>query len=826
MLTVLAHFLTTTFSRSFSRSCASLLTPLGYLRHVGCGLLLVAFLLSNSAAAQNTISGNITDGAAPIGWANVVLFGADGKLVAATVSTEAGSFALTAAHGTYKLRVSFLGFTDWEQDVPLSKSLTIAPIVLQPSTASLQEVVVVGRKKLVEYQTDRVVFNVENSVAAVGGDAVGALAAAPGVLVRNGSISMLGKGSARVMVNGRLLELSGEELVAYLKSIPASSIRNVEVITNPPAQYEASGDGGLLNINLKQGPTNAWQNTTTLAYEQNSFGAATLQNNLVYSKDKLRLTLSASGKQGNTRVKQRLDTYYPAGSWELRYAARQQTGTAAGQLALDYDLTQHTTIGLQYAGSSTSAPSSQDHTRIGLFNPAHTLDSVLMITGTRLVRTNSHAANAHVVTVLDTLQRRISLDADYFSYCSEVDNRFASASFSPAQEFLNPNLAAQNISGQQIQNFSGKVDVEHPLKWARLSYGAKVSLIQSRSALQYYNTRPARPILDPSQSNSFEYREQTQALYLSGTRRLSTHWNLQLGLRLEQTQTRGYSATLDQRTTNDYLKAFPSAYLTYQPSENQQMQATYGRRVNRPGFALLNPFRSYINSTSYSEGNPFLQPSFVDNLELTHTFREALRTTAFLSRTTDGFGPVFTANPTTNTLVISRQNYFRELAFGLGTTYSATPTSWWQTHNTLYLLGSRSRFTGALAAVPRNTPQLYAATSHTFTLSPTTKLQADYTYSSPVTRGLYTTGYLAGLNLAWQQRLFRNRVQATLLLNDVFNTAYLKDYTSTVNGVKQVYSENNSSRFVRLSLSYDFGNRQLKVAPREFGNDAEQRRTN
>ncbi|TGE28710.1 outer membrane beta-barrel family protein [Hymenobacter metallicola] len=823
MAASLHPFLTTGFSRCFRPFLFSLLG----LRRVGLCLLLLALLLPELAAAQSTVSGTVTDGTAPIGWANVVLFDPAGKLAAATVSTEDGGFTLTAASGTYRLRVSFLGCTDWEQDVVLTTSLAVGPIVLQPRKLTrLQEVVVVGRKKLVDYQADRVVFNVENSVAATGGDAVGALGAAPGVLVRNGSISILGKGSARVMVNGRLLELSGDELVAYLKSIPASSIRNVEVISSPPARYEASGDGGLLNINLKQGLANAWKNTTTLAYEQNAYGAATLQNNLVYSKDKLRLTLSASVKQGHSQGKQTLDTYYPSGPWELRYEAKQRVGNAAGRLALDYDLSKRTTIGLQYAGSSTAAPSSQDHTQINVLTAAHTLESVLLVVGARQVRTSSHAANAHVVTVLDTLQRKISLDADYFTYRTDVDNRFTSTSLSPAQEYLHTSLAVRNISGQQIQNFSAKVDVEHPLQWATLSYGAKVSLLQSRSALQYYNTLPAAPVLDPNQSNSFEYREQTQALYLSGTRRLSTRWSLQLGLRLEKTHTRGYSATLAQSTTTNYLKAFPSAYLTYQPTANQRLQATYGRRVNRPGFALLNPFRSYINSTSYSEGNPFLQPSFVDNLELTHTLRETLRTTAFLTRTTDGFGPVFTASSATNTLVISRQNYFQEVTLGLGTTYSATPTAWWQTQNTVYLLGSRSRFSGELAATARNTPQLYAATSHTLTLSPTTKLEIDYTYSSAVARGLYTIGYQAGLNLACQQRLFHNRVQATLLLNDVFNTAYLKDYTSTVNGIKQVYSENNSSRFVRLSLSYDFGNRQLKAASREFGNDEERKRTN
>lgn len=791
---------------------------------IRCYVLLLGWLLPFWAAAQSTtVSGKVTDATAPIAWANVVLFSPDGQLVAATTTKENGTFELEAGQGIYKLKVSFLGFADWEQNLQLKQATTLGTIVLRASATGLQEVTVVGQKQLVEYQPDRVVFNVENSVAATGGDALGAIGAAPGVLVRNNTVSLLGKGAARVMVDGRLLELSGEELVAYLKSIPASSIKNVEVMTNPPAKFEASGEG-LININLKKGLANAWKNTTTLAYEQNRYGAYALRSNFLYNKNKLRLALSAGGKLGNTNVNQTLDTRYPRGPWELRYAARQREDNISGQVAADYDLTPRTSVGGQYAGSS-AAPTSRDYTVISILSPSRMLDSLLVNRGIRRVGTNSHAYNAHLLSVLDTLQRKVSFDADYFTYDSKIDNGFGAEAFSPAGKFLNTNLAARNISHQQVNNFSAKADVEHPLKGLNLSYGAKVSLIDSKSGIQYYNTLAETPVLDPDRSNAFEYREKTQALYVSGVRSITTKLSLELGLRLERTQTRGYSATLNQRNANEYLKLFPTAYALYKPDETHRWQATYGRRVTRPGFGILNPFRSYLNSTSYSEGNPFLQPSFTDNLELTYAY-QAFRTNAFVSRTNDGFGPVFRSFPATNTLVISRQNYFDEYAYGLGESHTANPTRWWQSQSQLYVLGSKSRFVTDIAATPRNSLQLFGSTSNTFILGKATKLQVDYTYSSPFTKGLYRLGYLAGLNLGAKQGLFHDRVQVSVLLNDVFNTNYLKDYTSTVNGVEQVYSENNRSRFLRFSLAYDLGNSQLKAKQRDFGNDDERQRTN
>ena len=395
--------------------------------------LLCWLLLPRWATAQGTLSGTVTDGAAPVAWANVVLFDASGQLTTATVTTERGDFTLRAAPGAYRLKVSFLGFTDWEQAVALTPVTARVAIVLRASTSTLRGVTVRGQKSLVDYQPDRVVFNVENSVSAVGGDAVQALSAAPGVLVRNNTISLLGKGGVRVLVNGRLLELTGEELVAYLKAIPASSIRNVEVMTNPPAKYEAGG-GGLLNINLKQGAADSWKNSTTLAHEQNTYGALALRNNVVYNQRKVHVAGSAGGKRGSSQVKQTLTTAYPSGPWDLRYVARQREDNASAQLALDYDLTPRLVVGGQYAGNY-AAPSSQEYTAIGIFSPPSALDSLVRNTGARRVRTTSHAYNAHLVRTLDTLQRQISADGDYFAYTSELDNAFVANVFTPDERF-------------------------------------------------------------------------------------------------------------------------------------------------------------------------------------------------------------------------------------------------------------------------------------------------------------------------------------------------------------------------------------------------------
>jgi hypothetical protein len=273
------------------------------------------------------------------------------------------------------------------------------------------------------------------------------------------------------------------------------------------------------------------------------------------------------------------------------------------------------------------------------------------------------------------------------------------------------------------------------------------------------------------------------------------------------------------------LKLFPTFYASYKQNENNSFSLNYGKRINRPRFDLLNPFKVYINSNSYSEGNPFLSPSFSDNFELAHSYKEILRTSIFMNVITNGYGVVFTSIPKTNTQIVTRENYFKGLNYGVGESYSAGFADWWQSENSLYFLGSKTEFIKDINATPSNSLQIDFSTNNTFILGKTTKLQIDFSYSTPFKSGLYEVGYMSSFDIGFKQDLFNKTLQVAFLANDIFNTSYLKDFVSVVNGVKQVYSQNESSRFVRLSMVYNFGNKKINVKERNFGNQEERKRT-
>jgi hypothetical protein len=787
---------------------------------------LILLVLPLFCLAQSTLrlKGKITSETTSLEWADVSIINAEGKIIDGTTTKQDGSFEMNIKSGFYKIGINLLGFTDYEKEFLLEKDTDLGVIILKENTTKLGEVVIQSKKKTIEQKTDRLVYNLENNVTTTGGDALGAINTAPGVVVKNDLIMILGKGTSRVMIDGRLIELTGEELNNFLKSISAGDIKNIEIISNPPAKYEAEGTGGLINIIMKKGVRDSWKNTTTASYDQNKYGIYTLRNNFFYNKNKFRFSASANGKTGYKNADESLKMYFPDGLSKMNSTTKVKDENLSGKLALDYDFSKSTTIGIQFLNDRNNPDFGSD-IRIEKYNVQNELKDVTLNKSFTDKGSKNQTYNVHLITKLDSLNRKLSFDVDYFNYSSKFDRDFIANNYTPDMQFVDVNQAGRNISNQDIDNWSFKADMEHPFKALNLSYGAKMSFTNSVSDVLFYNNATGTPELDQNQSNRFKYTENNQAVYINGDKKINEKWNLQMGLRIENTQTSGFSETLNQENVNDYLKLFPTFYASYKKNENNSFSLNYGKRINRPRFDLLNPFKVYINSNSYSEGNPFLRPSFSDNFELSHSYKEILRTSIFMNVITNGYGVVFTSIPETNTQIVTRENYFKGLNYGVGESYSASFADWWQSENSLYFLGSKTEFIKDINATPSNSLQIDFSTNNTFILGKTTKLQIDFSYSTPFKSGLYEVGYMSSFDIGFKQDLFNKTLQVAFLANDIFNTSYLKDFVSVVNGVKQVYSQNESSRFVRLSMVYNFGNKKINVKERNFGNQEERKRT-
>ncbi|SFC81152.1 outer membrane beta-barrel family protein [Flavobacterium phragmitis] len=787
--------------------------------------LLIFLVLPLFCLAQSfKLKGKIASEKTPLEWADVSILNSEGKIMDGTTTQKDGVFEMNLKKGSYLIEITLLGFTDYRKEITVEKDIDLGTIIMIETATNLGEVVIQSRKKTIEQKIDRLVYNPENNATTAGGDALSAINTAPGVVVKNNAINILGKGVSRVMIDGRMVELTGEELNNFLKSISASDIKNIEIISNPSAKYEAEGDGGLINVVMKKGARNSWKNTTTASYDQNKYGIYALRNNFFYNKDKFRFSASINGKAGYRNLEETLDMYFDEGPSKMKAVTKFNEESLSGKLALDYDLSEKTTIGFQVLKDKNN-PDFDSDIRINNYNAQNELSNYILNESFLDRKSGNQTYNLHLITKLDSLNRKLSFDVDYFSYNSKFDRDFIADNYEADGTFVGVNQSGRNLSNQDIDNVSFKADMEHPLKELNLSYGAKVSFTKSNSDVAFYNTITGIPELDLNQTNQFRYTENNQAVYINGDKKINEKWNFQLGLRLENTQTKGFSETLNQETINNYFKLFPTFFASYEKNENNSFSFNYGKRIRRPGFSMLNPFRVYISSNSYSEGNPFLKPSFSDNFELAYSYKKIWRTSIFLNAITDGYGVIFTSNPETMTQIISRENYFKGLNYGIGETYSVSFADWWESENSLYLLGSDIKFIKDINATPVNGLQLDFSTNNSFSLGKTTKLQLDFNYTSPYKSGLYDTGYTSSLNIGFKQDLLNKAMQISFLINDIFYTSYLKNDVSIVNGVKQVYSQKESNRFARLTVVYNFGNNKINVKERAFGNQDEKKRT-
>ncbi|GGG92158.1 TonB-dependent receptor [Polaribacter pacificus] len=771
-----------------------------------------------------TITGKVADKTEAIPYANVVITDANQKIITGTTTDDTGFFSLKVKAGTYKLTVSFIGYKNVTREVNLTKDIHLGTILISESEALLDEVVIQFTKRILERKIDRLVFNVSQSIAATGGNGVDILKITPGVQLQNGTIQILGKGASRVLINDRISPLQGDELVSFLSGLNANDIEKIEVITNPPAKYEAAGNGGLINIVLKKGVQNSWRNSSTLTYNQNSYNFTTLTNNFFYNKNRISFSANLNASKGSFENNEGLQIHYPNNFWDIDVRSKMGKDQFSGRFLVDYALSAKTTFGLQYLTTSNT-PKDLGTTISSIFDANNNLEKKLINTGVNNVNTKNHTLNFHLITQLDSLGKRISLDADYFTLNSKRDRDFVTESYFANGNFEGLNSAAINNANQKIENFSTKLDVDLPLKKIHVSFGAKASFTKSLSDVFYYNTISGTAVLDASRSNKFTYHEDNLAAYVSGNTQLTNKLQMQFGLRLENSKTEGLSTQVNQTNANEYTKLFPTLYFSYTKNDYHNFGFTYGRRINRPNFTHLNPFRYYINDKSYSVGNPFLQPTFSDNFEFSHVYKNKFHTSVFVNYISNGFGTVFTSDIANQTQIITRENYFTQYNYGITESFSYAKVSWWKSQNSINLLGYQTRFIKDFGSQPKNGMRLYLTSNNTFTLAENTKLQLNSWYSSKHNSGLYSLGEMFDLSFGLEHHFKKSNVKMSLFFNDVLNTTSLNNYVSTVNGVEQVYKQNESSRNFRLSLSYDFGNKKVQVKNRDFGNDDELRRS-
>ena len=790
--------------------------------------LVLLLLISFSGYSQHSIIGKIVNEQnLPLEYSEILLQTLDSTLVKAEISNEKGDFVLDdIQEGNYILQIKHFSQIVYSTDLKLEADLNLRTIVSTKSI-SLDEIVIQNTKPLIERKIDRIVFNVSNSTSATAGNAFDALRLTPRIKIQNDEISMIGKGSLLVMIDDRLVKFSGEDLAIYLKSLSSDDLKSIEVIANPPAKYSAEGNSGLINIVTKQGRKDAWNASAKTTFQQATYDKEYFSGTFNLQKGKFQVNSALNYSNGSTAAQEITRIDFPNLLWREESNRRDFSDGYSGRVGLEYKINKKLSTGATYSfGKRDLTLKEIDKTDL-YSTSTSVLDSLIFTNARDMRNTKMNSLNYHLVYEIDTIGRKLTLDFDSFNFNNNSAREFDSQSYFPSFQAISGDNETGRSSGfQDIQNYSVNLDMEHPTKWVNLNYGGKVYFTETNNNSEYYTVENNTEILDNTVSNEFYYKENTQAAYISGTKKLSEKWESKVGLRYEFTQTTGFSKSQNQTNKKEYAKLFPTFYLSYTPSEDHAFTLEYSKRIGRPNYHNLNPFRIVSNQYSYTEGNPFLQPSFSQNLEFGYSYKDKLVSSLSFYKQSDGFMKVTLLNTETNIQQIIPLNILETNSVTFSSTYTFKSSTWWNLSSTLnvYYTDSQSSIPGTLDNINGIDGNITFLNDLTLNKSKTLSAGIFYSYQTKGISELDRNSDASLVNLSMKYLLLDKKLALSVSGSDIFRSERYT-FTSYSHGIKNTYSYYYDQRYLLVSVLYNFG-KSFKLNQRGNKNQEELNRAN
>lgn len=789
-------------------------------------LVTIGFLLPFALYAQQQLNGTVKDFTGqPLDGVTIKLSKLTSNIAYALA--DSGKFTLKyKISGSYTLTATLIGYKPVMREIQLPKDSLI--INMQSDSRQLSGVTIAASKPVIERSIDRVTFNVENSIVASGGTAWDALNKAPGVQAKADNSLSANKKSGQVYMDGKPLKLSGDDLANYLQGLPSDLISKIEVFANPPANFDAEG-GAVVNIISKKAKGEGFNMTVNGGYTQATYGSYTASTSFNYRKDKLNIygSYGYSDRQSG-RNQDDYVTYATPGNtsyWNSPGYNVFRSKTNTYRAGADYQLTNTQILGVLVTGMNRDGSINTTTPTTVTSNNKVIPDSTLLTSGHTDTHSNRIDYNLNYNIKLDTSGKNINIDVDYSPYHTALHQYVNNLTYLPDGSLASAPYQIYTPTLQNINIYSGKIDYSYKLgkTWA-LSSGLKYSSIQSRNNFDFYNIAGTQPELIIANSDHFNYTENTTAAYTSITGSLG-RWTFEGGLRGEFTHTRGFSVTLDSLNKKQYFKLFPTLYAVYKLNDNSELQATYSYRVDRPGYALLNPAKHYATPYNYLQGNSDLQPAFIQRIELGYTFKKKYNITAYYTATHDMFSNITVQDNAHNLFYDTFQNLGLSVNTGLSLLVPVHVTSWWEMNNGLNGFYQREASQYLQGSYNYHKFSYDGSTTQSFTLNKKIGLKAEITgrYSAPTIQGIFKQNQNSEVDAGIKATILNGQGTVKLAAGDIFygNTYHLNvNYLNQNNGFYQT----NDTRNGTLSFSYHFGNTVKAARKRATADEEESKR--
>ena len=692
-----------------------------------------------------------------------------------------------------------------QTDSPAKKDTIVA--------TRLQQVILSSTKNATEVYPDRTVINVDAQINAAGDNALQLLRRSPGVVVdATDNIKMNGKSGVTVLIDGKNIQLSGQDLAELLKSIEAGNIQQLEIITNPSAKYDAAGNAGIINIKLKKSLSNGFNGNIAGSVAQSTHARQNGTLNLNYRRGKAALFMNAGGNNGLQHTVANNDRLSGNQTFTQRSVEKDQFDGYSLRTGADFFITKKLVVGaLWMRNYKNTFMDNGSTTLLALLSRPDTLIE------TRSIAPFKNKRNAFNVNVnYNSAKVQYTLDADYTRFNSSVNNSLVNESIDDQKRLINRNEIENNQQvAIEIASLKGDWTLQLPKQY-QLETGFKLMKTTTNNALVVKNQAGMQWIADTGRTNYFKYREGIGSLYASlknGGKKFS--W--QIGLRAEHSTVKGTSADLNNQVSNRpdtaYLNLFPTLYLQYKLTENYQVGLTANRRIDRPNYQDQNPFIYSLDALNSEQGNPYLIPQLTNSVELYYTYKYATSFKINYSKT-NGYIEQLTYQNGKYTIMIPQNAGSRQmLTFSVSSPLKIT--KWWSSyismspfyhHYNVVLSGfgtSRNQQAGSWG--------FNGYIGNTLQLGKGYKGEVSSWYNFQNQATIYTSKPIGSLNVGVQKNLLKDKATLKLTINDLLNTQRWQQEAVNENLVLTTYRK-WESRNVTIGFTWRMGNTKIKNA--------------
>ena len=797
-------------------------------------LLMAQIVNSSQAFSQSdaAISGTVVmENGSPVAFASIALHNAEGKGIKGTLTDSLGRFSFPALQqGKYRVKISNMGFLTHQTElIHLTtpyRIVGLGKLKLMEDAQTLNTVNISVQKKVIEQGLDKMTINVENSLLSEGNTALELLQRAPGVKVdEEGKISLKGRPGVNLMINGKLTYLSPAELSVLLKGTNSSSISKIEIMSNPSAKFDAAGNAGMINIVMKKSQLKGLNGSISLnggAGRKARYGSGF---NLNYRNDGFNIFGSYNyAYRGETEYLDFSRRFYESGQIVGNYERISNQHTETNEplntnnfrLGADLELNKSNTIGFLINGN------------IGKYlHESKTTNSLKDFVGnaiTDLQTTNYDQQSWKNITYnLNYLHKfnkegqELSTDLDYatnsFTSNLNLDTYTAPSASQPLAVIAN----RRGYVPAKTNVYVAKVDYTNRFgKGLKLETGLKGSVITSDNNLVYQNFEQGNWVYDAIGSNYFKYEEQIHAGYLNLSEDFKS-FNIQLGLRGEYTNAVGTQVTTNTKFKRDYFQLFPNLAIGKPLGENNQVQLAFSRRVQRPDYGDLNPFRVFRDPLLYYEGNPNLRSETTKNFVLSHILNGKYTSSINYSYTKDVITWITGQIDNINTTFESPQNLKSLTNYGISFTGQTNYFSWWSATNFANIFRNEYEGDGEIGAFNNKKVSFSINSQNAFKAGNGYSFELNGYFNSSSVYGFAIEKPYHAVSAAAQKTLFKNKANLKLLFNDIFQSSQYKHVTHYQN-IDMNSHVNVDGRRLILSFSYRFG-KSLSPKERKKGSD-------